>query len=160
VNPRVTAVVVGLVIVILGAAGLFYPERVMMGLLGFAVPNPSLAAGAHGEVRAIYGGLFLVMGAYTVLAAMDPAANRGRLLFVGLLWLGACAARLFGVYADGNPGVPGWLSVVFELAMGGALVAAAQTATTPATQFQSPAAASQPAEPPYQDPPLPGVRPG
>jgi hypothetical protein len=159
VNPRITAVVVGLVIVILGAAGLFYPERVM-GLLGFAVLNPSHAAGALGEIRATYGGLFLVMGAYTVLAAMDPAANRDRLLFVGLLWLSACAARLFGVYVDGNPGVPGWLSVVFELAMGGALVAAAQTATTPATRFQSPAPPSQPAEPPHQDPPLPGVRPG
>ena len=136
-NPRVTAVVVGLIIVILGAAGLFYPERVM-GLLGFAVLNPSDTAGVLGEVRATYGGIFLVMGVYAVLAAMDPAANRGRLLFIGLLWLGACAGRVFGVYADGNPGVPGWLFAAFELVMGGALVAASQSAPAPAARVAPP----------------------
>ena len=157
-NPRITAVVTGLVIVILGVAGLFYPERVM-GLLGFAVLNPSHAAGALGEVRATYGGLFLVMGAYTVLAAMDPVGNRGRLLFVGLLWLGTGAARLFGVYVDGNPGVPGWLSVAFELVMGGALVIVAQTVATPVARVQPQAVLSQPASPPGQEPPLPGAPP-
>jgi len=157
-NPRITAVVVGLVIVVLGVAGLFYPERVM-GLLGFTVLNPAHAAGALGEVRATYGGLFLVMGAYTVLAAVDPTGNRGRLLFVGFLWLGAGAARLFGVYVDGNPGVPGWLSVALELVMGGALVVVAQGAAAPAARAQPETPVSQPASLSRQEPP-PGASAG
>ena len=58
-------------------------------------------------------------------------ANRPRLRFIGLLWLGAAAGRLFGVYVDGNPGLPAWLTVAFELVMGGALVVAAQAAEAP-----------------------------
>jgi hypothetical protein len=58
-------------------------------------------------------------------------ANRPRLRFIGFLWLGAAAGRLFGVYADGNPGLPGWLAIAFELVMGGALVVAAQAAEPP-----------------------------
>src|SRR4051812_8516602 len=129
-NPRATAVVAGLIMIVLGIAGLLYPERVL-GLLGFTVFNASHAAAAYGEVRATYGGLFLVMGIFTMLAAMDPGANRARLLFVGLLWLGACAGRLFGVFVDGNPGLFGWLAVAFELAVGGALCLASQTAPEP-----------------------------
>ncbi len=124
-SPRITTIIVGVVIVILGLAGLFYPDRIM-GLLGFA---PSSAPAVLGEVRATYGGLFVVMGVYTLLAAMDPAAHRARLMFIGLLWLGACAGRLVGAYVDGNPGVPGWLAAGFELIMGGALVAARFSAT-------------------------------
>ena len=55
-----TAILVGFVILLLGAAGLLYPER-MLGLLGFAVQNPSHVAAALGEVRATYGGLFIVI---------------------------------------------------------------------------------------------------
>jgi hypothetical protein len=123
-NSRVIIIVVGLITVALGVAGLLYPGRVM-GLLGFTIVNPSQAAAALGEVRAIYGGLFVVMGVYTLLAALDPVANRARLLFIGLLWLGAGAGRLIGVSLDGNPGLPGWVAFVFEAAVGGALVAAA-----------------------------------
>jgi hypothetical protein len=129
-NPRVTAIVAGLIMIALGTAGLLYPERVL-GLLGFTVFNASHAAAAYGEVRATYGGLFLVMGVFTLMAAMDPAANRARLLFVGLLWLGACAGRLFGVFVDGNPGLFGWLAIVFELAVGGALCLASQSVPEP-----------------------------
>ena len=114
----------------LGIAGLIYPERVL-GLLGFTVFNASHAAAAYGEVRATYGGLFIVMGIFTVMAAMDPGANRSRLLFVGLLWLGACAGRFFGVFVDGNPGLFGWLAIAFELAVGGALCLASQAAPEP-----------------------------
>jgi Domain of unknown function (DUF4345) len=123
-NARLVTVVVGTIIFLLGLAGLFYPGRVM-GVLGMLPLNPSHAAAALGEVRATYGGLFVVMGAYTLLAGMDPAAHRSRLLFVSLLWLGACAARLFGAYVDGNPGLPGWLAAGFELLIGGALLAVA-----------------------------------
>jgi hypothetical protein len=127
-NPRITTIIVGSIILILGLAGLVYPDRVM-GLLGFSVLNASHGAAVLGEVRATYGGLFAVMGAYTLLAATDPAANRARLTFVGLMWLGACAGRLLGASIDGNPGLPGWLTALFELIMGGTLVATAWLAT-------------------------------
>jgi len=120
-NPRITTAVIGVVTVGLGLSGLFYPDRVM-GMLGFAVLNPAHAAAALGEVRATYGGLFVAMGVYTLLAVPDPVAQRGRLLFIGFLWLGACAGRLVGISVDGNPGVPGWVGVIFELIVGGTLV--------------------------------------
>lgn len=123
-NPRITTIIVGSIILLLGLAGLVYPDRVM-GLLGFSALNTSHGAAVLGEVRATYGGLFAVMGVYTLLAATDPAAHRARLTFVGLMWLGACAGRLLGASIDGNPGLPGWFTALFELIMGGALVATA-----------------------------------
>jgi hypothetical protein len=126
-NPRPTAAIVGSIILLLGLVALVYPERVM-GFLGFSLLNPAHAAAALGEVRATYGGIFVVMGLFTLLAAFDPPTHRSRLLFVGLMWLGASAGRLFGVSMDGNPGIPGWLSLVFELVVGGTLVLAAQAA--------------------------------
>ena len=123
-NPRITTIIVGSIILILGLAALVYPDRIM-GLLGFAPLNTSHTAAVWGEVRATYGGLFVVMGVYTLLAAMDPPAHRARITFVGLMWLGACAGRLLGASIDGSPGLPGWLAAVSELIMGGALVAAA-----------------------------------
>lgn len=122
-NPRVVAIVAGVITTALGLAGLLYPDRVM-GMLGFAILNTANAAAVMGEIRATYGGLFVVLGVYTLLTSMDPAAHRSRLMFIGLLWLGACAGRLLGVNLNGNPGLPGWLGVAFELIMGGALVAA------------------------------------
>jgi hypothetical protein len=126
-SPRITTIVVGIIIFGLGVFALLYPERTL-GLLGLAYANPSHMAAALGEVRATYGGLFAVMGLYTLFAAMDPAAHRSRLLFIGLLWIGMGTGRLFGVYVDGNPGLPAWIAVVFELAIGGVLVAVAQSA--------------------------------
>jgi hypothetical protein len=125
-NPRVTALVVGVIITVMGLASLFYPDRVM-GLLGFTYSSASNHAVVLGEMRATYGGIFVVMGIFTTLAALDPFANRGRLLFVGLLWLGAAGGRLFGVFVDGNPGLLGWLALVFEMLIGGALCIASQT---------------------------------
>jgi hypothetical protein len=122
-NGRMTTIIPGVVILLLGAAGLVYPERVL-GLLGFSIQNASHAAAALGEVRATYGGIFLVMGIATLVAAADPPRHRGRLTLVALLWLGACAGRLFGVWVDGNPGVPGWLAAAFEAAIGATLLVA------------------------------------
>jgi hypothetical protein len=138
-SARALSVATGAIILCLGLAGLFYPERVM-AVLGFTVLNAAHGAAALGEVRATYGGLFAVMGGLVLLAAVNPAVNRGRLLGIGLLWLGACAGRLFGVVADGNPGVFGWLSVAFEGAMGTALVLAAQRAGAPDVAVVAPAA--------------------
>ena len=125
-NPRVTTMLVGVVMLVLGLLALLYPRMVMDHVLGFGVSPAYSANFVYGELRATYGGLFIVMGIYVVLSAMDTAANRGRLLFVGMLWLGACAGRLFGAFVDGSPGIWGWLTAAFELAIGGILVAVAQ----------------------------------
>jgi hypothetical protein len=134
-SARTITLAAGVVILLMGLAALFYPERVM-GLLGFMVLNASESASVLGEVRATYGGIFTVMGAAVLLAAANPAANRGRLVAIGLLWLGACGGRLFGVTVDGNPGVFGWLAVVFEAVMGTALLLAAQRAGSPAESLE------------------------
>jgi hypothetical protein len=123
-NTRVSVSIAGTVILLLGLAGLLYPTRIM-SLLGFTVLEPAQAAAALGEIRATYGGLFVVMGIYTMLTAINPPAHRGRMLFIALLWLGACAGRLVGVWLNGSPGLFGWVAVAFELGIGGALLVAA-----------------------------------
>jgi hypothetical protein len=139
-NLRIATVIVGIITVALGLLALAFPEFAMKHLLGFAV-DPSYSVNAvHSEVRATYGGLFVVMGFFTLLAALDPVAHRARLLFIGFLWLGTGAGRLLGVWLDGNPGLPGWVAVAFEALMGGALVAAAvikpPTTASVTTPFQ------------------------
>lgn len=123
-KPRIATGVVGVVTVLLGLAGLTQPLRVL-AFTGFMVENASRSAGAFGEVRATYGGVFLVLGVYTLLATVNPVAHRSRLVLLGLVWVGACAGRLFGVSVDGSPGLFGWLSAGFELVMGGTLLLAA-----------------------------------
>ena len=157
-NPRVVAILAGVITTALGLAGLLYPDRVM-GILGFAILNSANTAAVMGEVRATYGGLFVVLGVYTLLTAMDPAAQRSRLTFIGLLWLGACAGRLLGVNLNGNPGLPGWAAVVLELLVGGALVAASLIARPAEASLPGPTPATTPAPPvaaqPSTSPPSP-----
>ena len=126
-NSRVIVAIVGAVTVLLGLGGLLYPESVMR-LVGYGYQSPQNIPGTLGEVRAVYGGMLIVAGAFTLLAASDPRAHQGRLLFLGLLWVGAGAGRFFGVLVDGNPGLLGWISVVVELGGGGALLYASQAA--------------------------------
>lgn len=126
-NARTIVGAIGAITVVLGLGGLLYPESVMR-LVGYGYQSPPNVPGTLGEVRAIYGGMPLVAGVFTLLCAADPHANRGRLVLLGLLWLGAGASRLLGIFLDGNPGVFGWLSVIVELAGGGALAYASQAA--------------------------------
>jgi hypothetical protein len=127
-NPRIVTAAIGVMTTILGIGGLVSPTLVMERVVGFAV-DPSFSENfVRGEVRAVYGGLFTVIGVITLLAAMDVAAHRGRILLVGCLWLGLCGGRLVSVAADGGPGTLGWLSVAFELIVGGLLVASASMA--------------------------------
>ncbi len=126
-NARVLIGVVGAVTVLLGLCGLFRPEWVMT-LVGYAVASDAPQTLVRGEIRAVYGGLMIAAGVVTLLAAPAPRANQGRLLLLALLWLGAAGGRLFGVFVDGNPGIFGWLFVVSELGLGGALLYASQFA--------------------------------
>jgi hypothetical protein len=110
----------------------------VVGFLGYALASQASSAATLGEVRATYGGVFMVMGLFTALAAINPVANRGRILFVGLLWLGAFAARVFGASVDGSPGLVGWLSAAFELTVGLVLVVVSQTASDAAAVSRVP----------------------
>jgi hypothetical protein len=127
-NPRVVTAVIGVLTTVLGIGGLISPQLVMERVVGFAV-DPSFSENfVRGEVRAVYGGLFTVMGVATLLGAMDLAAHRGRVLWLGLLWLGLCGGRLVSVAVDGPAGLWGWMSVAFELIVGGLLVASSMMA--------------------------------
>jgi hypothetical protein len=126
-NSRAIVAIVGAVTVLLGLGGLLYPESVM-SLAGFWYQNPPNVPATRGEVRAVYGGMLIVVGAFTLLAVANPRAHAGKLVLLGLLWAGAGAGRLFGVLVDGNPGLLGWFFVVVELGGGSALLYASQAA--------------------------------
>jgi hypothetical protein len=127
-NPRVVTAAIGVLTTILGIGGLISPQFVMERVVGFAV-DPSFTVNfVHGEVRAVYGGMFTVLGIATIWAAVDLATHRGRVLWIGLLWLGLCGGRLLSVAVEGPAGLYGWLSVVFELVVGGLLVVSSMMA--------------------------------
>jgi hypothetical protein len=121
VNSRVVAGVLGAITLLMGIGGLVTPDRVM-AFVGFAPSTEANRLLALGEARAVYGGLFSVLGGFTLWGAIDPPGKRAALLMAGLLWLGLCSGRLVGVSIDGNPGVFGWLAVVWEGAFGAGLV--------------------------------------
>ena len=120
-NPRVVAGVLGAITLLMGLGGLASPERTL-AFVGFAPLVPSQPALALGEARATYGGLFAVLGAFTLWGAIDPPGKRAALLMAGFLWLGLCAGRTLGISVDGNPGIFGWIGVAWEATFGIALV--------------------------------------
>ena len=120
-NPRIVAGVLGAITLGMGLYGLASPGRVL-DFVGFAPTTPTEPALAYCEARAVYGGLFAVLGGFTLWGAIDPAGKRSALLMAGLLWLGLCAGRSIGISIDGNPGIFGWVGVVWEAAFGMALV--------------------------------------
>jgi hypothetical protein len=101
----------------MAALGLWRPGF-YLGFIGYSITDPSRAAFQLGELRAIYGGLFGVIGTFTVLSAIDPLVHRGRLMAMGWCWLGIGAGRLLGVMVDGNPGLRGWGLLGIELGAG------------------------------------------
>jgi hypothetical protein len=120
-NPRVVAGVLGAITLVRGMGGLVSPARTL-SFVGFAPLVPTEPALAYGEARAVYGGLFTVLGAFTLWGAIDPAGKRSALLMAGLLWLGLCTGRSIGISIDGNPGVFGWIGLVWEAVFGLGLV--------------------------------------
>ena len=124
-NPAVITGIVGGLTLAFGAVGLIRPSLVMSfaGLM----PSPdAIPAAVMGEIRAVYGGQLIVIGAFTLQAALAPAAHRARLTFIGLLWLGVCAGRLFGVTVEGSPGLMGWLNAALEFLAGTLLLLASR----------------------------------
>ena len=120
-SPRVVAGALGAITLLMGLYGLAAPAGVL-DFVGFSPSLPTQPALAFGEARAVYGGLFTVLGAFTLWGAIDPPGKRSALLMAGLLWLGLCAGRVVGVSVDGNPGIVGWVFVLWEGAFGTALV--------------------------------------
>ena len=123
-NPRIVAGVLGALTFRMGLGGLTSPDRVM-ALVGFMPSTDANRLLALGETRALYGGLFAVLGAFTLWGAIDPAGKRSALLMAGLLWTGLFVGRVLGMTIDGNPGIFGWVFAVWEAAFGMALVWAA-----------------------------------
>jgi hypothetical protein len=124
-NARLIVMILGTVTVLLGLGGVVAPQFVMQRVVGFAVDPGFSANFVHGEVRAVYGGMFAVLGLQTLWAAIDPHAHRQRLLVVASLWIGLCVGRLISITIDGSPGALGWFSVAFEAVFGAALLACA-----------------------------------
>jgi hypothetical protein len=131
-NPRNLTIAAGAITTMLGVAALLYPALVMEHVLGFAVDPRATENFVRGEVRAIYGGVFTVMGIYLTLAGLSPHEQRGRILFMGAIFLGAGGGRILGAIIDGSPGLFGWLTAAIELIGGLALVAVSQMAEPPA----------------------------
>jgi hypothetical protein len=115
-NGRVVTAAIGVLTVAFGLAGLIYPLHVM-DWVGFAPLMTKPNAGTV-EARAVYGGLFLVLGVFTLWAATSPRAHRGELLLIACLWLGLFGGRMVGVSIEGSPGLLNTLGAVFELVVG------------------------------------------
>jgi uncharacterized protein DUF4345 len=126
-TSRTAAVIVGVLTVGLGLYGLLSPDGVLR-MVGFAPLVPTEPARALGEARAVYGGLFTVLGAFTLWGAVDPGAKRTVLLMAGLLWLGLFAGRALGASLDGSPGVMGWIALVVEGTVGAVVLWSALSA--------------------------------
>jgi hypothetical protein len=115
-NGRVVTATIGVLTVAFGIIGLTYPLHVMEWV-GFAPLMTKPNAGTV-EARAMYGGLFLVLGVFTLWAAMSPRDHRGELLLIACLWLGLFGGRMVGVSIEGSPGLLNTLGAVFELVVG------------------------------------------
>ena len=93
---------------LLGIIGLVFPDRTA-GLV-------RLSARSHperGEFRALYGGLFVGMGAVP-LVTQSPAA----FITVGAAWLGATLARAASLLLDPTLSSKQWRAVAFEGGIG------------------------------------------
>ena len=121
-NGRVVTAAIGVLTVALGLAGLIYPLHVM-DWVGFSPLMTKPNAGTV-EARAVYGGLFLVLGVFTLWAATSPRRHRSELLLIACLWLGLFGGRMVGVSIDGSPGLLNTLGALFELVVGCLLLAA------------------------------------
>ncbi len=81
------------------------------------------------ELRAMYGGLQIAIGALAVLGLARPAFARGAIVALAFLCTGLGSARLVGVAVDGGVSVYTAVALIFE--WGSALVAWATLRSKP-----------------------------
>lgn len=129
-NARLVTAVVGTLTLLFGIAGLFYPA-IVMSFANLSPVTESMRASALGEIRAIYGGTFTVLGAFTLRCATNPGLHRGMLLMIAVVWLGIFGGRMVGVVIDGNPGLIAWVGGTLEVLAGGLLLAASMSPLEP-----------------------------
>lgn len=140
-NTRVLVGLVGLLTVALALVGLLSPGSVLP-FTGLTPALPTEPAGAFGEVRAIYGGMLLALGGFTLWAATNPWRHRLVLNLVGTAWLCVFGGRMLGVAFDGNPGLYGWLNAALEFLAAVVLLGAPVFGTAPAEHLPVPSAAA------------------
>lgn len=129
-NGRIVGGLVGLGILAFGLMGLFYPVQTM-SFAGFSPASESMRAQAYGETRAIYGGVFTVLGVFAIFAASNPITHRRLLLLIAMVFYGVLIGRMVGISIDGNPGVFGWAGAALEVTTGSLLLAATYLHRTP-----------------------------
>lgn len=127
-NGRVLTAAIGVLTAALGLFGVIYPLHVM-DWVGFSPLMTKPNAGTV-EARAIFGGLFLVLGTFTLWAATSPRSHRRELFLIACLWLGLFGGRMVGVSIEGSPGLLNTLRAVGELLVGCLLLAAPYLGTS------------------------------
>ena len=103
-----------LVTALLGCLGLLVPAAVCR-ILGVRTQGPLGVS----EARATYGGFFLCLG-IGCFVAQSPSA----FTVVGAAWCAAAAARVLSLAIDGSRSWQNVVGILFEVSVGGAMVAA------------------------------------
>ena len=95
-----------------GILGLVSPEFVS-SLVGYEL----LREDAVIEIRAQYGGLFLAIGGFGLLAVLRPTLESVGLLFMCFIYAGLAGGRVLGLILDGSAGSYTIGAVAFEVVM-------------------------------------------
>lgn len=121
-NGRAVTAIIGVITLFLGGYGISQPREVLQWVgLDLLTTNPQAGLA---EARAVYGGLFLVLGIFTLWAATSPRRHHAVLVLIGCLWLGLFAGRMTSVTIEGNAGLLNTIAAVFEAIIGALLLAA------------------------------------
>ncbi|KAA3612936.1 MAG: DUF4345 domain-containing protein [Planctomycetota bacterium] len=91
-----------------GLLAIFFPSF----MVDYADFNTT-AAQSYSEIRAIFGGLFIVLGA-AVLAGPGSPARKARIKLVGMVFLGCIAGRVIGMIFDGPFHLTPWVGLLLE----------------------------------------------
>jgi len=105
--------VLGGILLVSGAAGLFMPVQVA-DFVGLMI-EPNSANGIV-EVGAVYGGIPLALGAIALYSTVSLGTSAGPMLAaVGFIFVGAAAGRLIVALMGSMPTLGGWLFFGFEV---------------------------------------------
>lgn len=92
---RITLYLFALLNAAIGVAALTVPKR-LAGAIGYELTDTA----AYGEMRAVYGGLFLALGVAVALA-LHRHDGAGWLMALGVLYVGLASGRLVSALLDG-----------------------------------------------------------